>query len=451
MYRLLLLSMISLIAVFCCTASATDLCADLNGDGIIDIVDIVIMAQEHTSSWGGYPALPAGKGDIDYRAGYNMGDTHYLCDYLFRGGPVGSCPPFPAYTLVSTTDILYMPKVLFGSGSGSMALPIIWSHQGWISDFLLPISISGLGPNVVVDSLAKGACLYHDYPFSANRHSWPLAYIFWSHISEGSQLAPGVDTVATLYIHYNSAQGEFLAVDADQIGPHTFLNYVTAQSASENYADMIVGIPHVSSHWTIPRYSAIMRPDPQYVYYMYSINPIIDTVYFGEFPDGHTAADVNLATVQIGTITPTSVSVQPASHGFAGDVVMATFPLADYIAPLGALYDETPHLFTVTWDYADGTPASMEGAVLVIGKSSLNPSQFLTPPDVVVLPGDVNFDGGIDISDAVSMIGFIFGGGPMPENPLNGDVDCSSSMDISDVVYLVQYIFASGPAPCLLP
>jgi hypothetical protein len=451
MYRLLLLSMASLIAVLCGTALAYNPCADLNSNGTVDIVDIVIMATEHMSSWGGFPALAPGQGDIDYRAGYNEGDAHYLIDFIFRGGFEGSCPPFPSYTPVSTNDVLRMPKVLFGPGSGSLALPIIWSHQGWISDFLLPISIRGLGPNVVADSLARGACFYESSPFGAIRRSWPLAYVFWSHVDGGAQLTPGVDTVATLYIHYSSAFGESLAVDAAQIGPHTFLNYVTGPSAAENYADMVVGIPHVTSHWTLPTYSAIMRPDPQYVYYLYALNPITDTVYFGFFPEGYTAADVNLATVQIGTIAPTSVSVQPASHGFTGDVIMATFPLSEFIAPLGAIYDETPHVFTVAWEYSDGSPASMDGVVLVIGKSSQNPSQFLAPPDIVVLPGDINFDAQVDISDAVAMIGIIFGGGPMPENPLNGDADCSSTLDISDVVYLVQYIFSSGPAPCLLP
>ncbi len=68
----------------------------------------------------------------------------------------------------------------------------------------------------------------------------------------------------------------------------------------------------------------------------------------------------------------------------------------------------------------------------------------------VRVSGDADGSGTIDISDAVFLIGYIFGGGAAP-NPITlGDADCSGSVDISDVVYLIQYIFGGGPAPCVL-
>jgi hypothetical protein len=67
------------------------------------------------------------------------------------------------------------------------------------------------------------------------------------------------------------------------------------------------------------------------------------------------------------------------------------------------------------------------------------------------LVGDANGDGGIDISDAVYLISYIFSGGPAPHpNAVgSGDVDCSHSVDISDAVYLINYIFNGGPQPGL--
>ncbi len=62
--------------------------------------------------------------------------------------------------------------------------------------------------------------------------------------------------------------------------------------------------------------------------------------------------------------------------------------------------------------------------------------------------GDADASGGIDISDAVFLIGYIFGGGPAPSPIRSGDADCSGSIDISDVVYLIAYIFAGGAPPC---
>jgi len=64
------------------------------------------------------------------------------------------------------------------------------------------------------------------------------------------------------------------------------------------------------------------------------------------------------------------------------------------------------------------------------------------------LCGDANGSGGVDIDDAVYLIGYIFSGGLPPEPIEVGDVDCSESVDIDDVVYMIAYIFSGGPMPC---
>jgi hypothetical protein len=62
--------------------------------------------------------------------------------------------------------------------------------------------------------------------------------------------------------------------------------------------------------------------------------------------------------------------------------------------------------------------------------------------------GDANGDAAVNISDAVSLIAYIFAGGPAPSPLLAGDANCDSAVNISDAVYLIAYIFAGGPAPC---
>jgi hypothetical protein len=62
--------------------------------------------------------------------------------------------------------------------------------------------------------------------------------------------------------------------------------------------------------------------------------------------------------------------------------------------------------------------------------------------------GDFDGSGGTDISDAVYLIKYIFGGGTPPQDSGSGDVNCDSACDVGDVVYLMQYIFAGGPGPC---
>jgi streptogramin lyase len=62
--------------------------------------------------------------------------------------------------------------------------------------------------------------------------------------------------------------------------------------------------------------------------------------------------------------------------------------------------------------------------------------------------GDADRSGSIDISDAVFLINYIFGGGPAPSPEIAGDTNCDLVVDISDAVYLISYIFGGGPQPC---
>jgi hypothetical protein len=63
--------------------------------------------------------------------------------------------------------------------------------------------------------------------------------------------------------------------------------------------------------------------------------------------------------------------------------------------------------------------------------------------------GDADFNGFINITDAVYIVNYIFAGGPPPfPITLVGDADCNEMVNISDVVYLVSYIFSGGSPPC---
>ncbi len=69
----------------------------------------------------------------------------------------------------------------------------------------------------------------------------------------------------------------------------------------------------------------------------------------------------------------------------------------------------------------------------------------------VVVCGDVNNDGTVDIDDVVYLIEYIFTGGPEPVPYVCvGDANGSGGplpVDIDDVVYVINYIFGGGPPP----
>ena len=62
--------------------------------------------------------------------------------------------------------------------------------------------------------------------------------------------------------------------------------------------------------------------------------------------------------------------------------------------------------------------------------------------------GDANNDGYVNIGDAVTILNYVFRGGPAPEPLCRGDFNCDNECNVGDPVKLINYIFRSGPPPC---
>jgi hypothetical protein len=87
----------------------------------------------------------------------------------------------------------------------------------------------------------------------------------------------------------------------------------------------------------------------------------------------------------------------------------------------------------------------------VIGNTTCPANEWSAKRNFTVcsyVSGDANGSGGVDISDVVFLVAYIFSGGPAPSPLLSGDATCDQAVDISDAVYLIAYIFTGGPAPC---
>ena len=61
--------------------------------------------------------------------------------------------------------------------------------------------------------------------------------------------------------------------------------------------------------------------------------------------------------------------------------------------------------------------------------------------------GDTNLDNSIDLSDSITLLGWLFLGADFGSCPITGDVNDDSSLNISDVVYSLNALFGIGPAP----
>jgi hypothetical protein len=63
-----------------------------------------------------------------------------------------------------------------------------------------------------------------------------------------------------------------------------------------------------------------------------------------------------------------------------------------------------------------------------------------------ILPGDVNLSGGLNITDAIVILNYLFLGGSL-SCPGAVDTNGDRARDLSDAVYLLNHLFSGGPAP----
>ena len=67
-----------------------------------------------------------------------------------------------------------------------------------------------------------------------------------------------------------------------------------------------------------------------------------------------------------------------------------------------------------------------------------------TSEAVEFVRGDATNDGVIDISDGVSVLVFLFGGGPEPTCADTADSNDSGEVDLSDAIYVFSFLFLGG-------
>ena len=68
-------------------------------------------------------------------------------------------------------------------------------------------------------------------------------------------------------------------------------------------------------------------------------------------------------------------------------------------------------------------------------------------PELYFLRGDVNDDATVDLSDAVSVIAYLFLDGENPRLAEASDINGDGSLDLADAVYLLNFLYRGGPRP----
>ncbi len=88
------------------------------------------------------------------------------------------------------------------------------------------------------------------------------------------------------------------------------------------------------------------------------------------------------------------------------------------------------------------------GALLVAYGNFVDVSNVaLITPETPFVRGEINGDGVIDISDAISILDFLFGGGDAPDVIDAADTNSDGKVDLSDAVFLLEFLFLGGARP----
>jgi len=85
--------------------------------------------------------------------------------------------------------------------------------------------------------------------------------------------------------------------------------------------------------------------------------------------------------------------------------------------------------------------------VNAVNNFDLNTWSTSTFSVLMILKGDIDNNGQVDVADLVYFVKYMFHEGPPPPLEEVCDIDCSGQVDVADLVFLVKYMFHEGPPP----
>lgn len=129
------------------------------------------------------------------------------------------------------------------------------------------------------------------------------------------------------------------------------------------------------------------------------------------------------------------------------EVFLSEHPVTDTTDAQGnfQINDIEPGIYALTVTHPDFPDTTLTDVMINVAGIK---SKLIVLEGCGFVAGDADGSKAVNISDAVMLINYIFGGGPAPEPQASGDADCSGTLSISDAVYLITYIFGGGLPPC---
>jgi len=237
---------------------------------------------------------------------------------------------------------------------------------------------------------------------------------------------------------YGNAGGDWQGCIADQVGIYgnfsadpwfcdtsvgDFHLFESSPCTPENsICDSLVGALDVGCWGT----KTIIEPNVMTISYDKRNDPAMATVHLGNFTDGYTASDIDPASMRVNeVIVPMLWSVLPSHPEFEGEVMQIEFPIDDFLAGYGLLFDTTIQIHTVSGQFSDMDSFLVDGTVTIIGHGT----------------GDVDDNGSVNVADVTYLVNYLFRDGQAPPVIETADLDKGGSVNVADLTLLVVFLF----------
>ncbi|HWR84323.1 MAG TPA: alkaline phosphatase D family protein [Candidatus Deferrimicrobium sp.] len=375
-----------------------------------------------------YP-LAAGSGNVAIYCAFSVGRVRFIvCDSRSARSPASAVDNAPKTMLGTTQKVWFKQELLEASKTHAL---IVWVNtlpwiglsgdDGW---HLYTAERAELA-NFIRDNQIDNLCM-----ISGDAHMLAIDDGTNSDFATGGGAAFPVMHAAALHRTPGVKGGPYSHGAYPGSGQFGLMSVVdTGDSISvrwsgRNYLNQeIVGYEFTFAA-NLPK--AVISPNPMHLYLSQSIEPVMGSVVFGDFTDGHQASEIRPESIRLnGTIGALSSSLMHDHPVFSTEAMEATFPVDEFMTGYMPLYDTTVHEYTVSGQFNDGSPFVVRGDVAFIGRRS----------------GDLDFDGRITIADLTLIVEFFFGDGPVPADMRLADFNQDGTVSLADMAALAIWLF----------
>ena len=129
-----------------------NICGDCNGDGAVNISDIVYLGFYLMEDGPAPTDLVAA--DLDEKDGVNLHDCWYLIQYMFYGGNLPVCGSHPVFTPPESDDILEIRNTLVPAGADKARVDLYLISDDPLRGISFPFNYYCATSNLTLDSIS---------------------------------------------------------------------------------------------------------------------------------------------------------------------------------------------------------------------------------------------------------------------------------------------------------